>query len=240
MSLKNVYLVVDGTTAQFLRSRRQSEVIDFTVSCIRGIAGEVVNDVVAWMDRAHAVPSVVQLPGAFSSGRIAEFLSENCGCDHGWSMSNSAVMVKTGQTTFGGSFAVCLVTNKTPQGQPTPVTPQAQTASASAPKQKQEAPWAPPSQNWRLYLDLCALAGIIIPFGNILGPMVLWLAKKDTESLVKTHGPDAMNFHVSWTIWTLVTCGIGVVVYFVFWIIRVIKFSNGEDYKAPLTLSLIK
>lgn len=98
----------------------------------------------------------------------------------------------------------------------------------------------PPTQNWRLYLDLCALAGIIIPFGNILGPMVLWLAKKDTVEAVKIHGPDAMNFHISWSIWTLVTCGIGSVVYLVFWIIRLIKFSNGEDYKAPLMLSLIK
>jgi uncharacterized Tic20 family protein len=99
----------------------------------------------------------------------------------------------------------------------------------------------PPTQNWRLYLELCALACIIFPAGgNILGPMVLWLAKKDTVEAVKIHGPDAMNFHISWSIWTLVTCGIGSVVYLVFWIIRLIKFSNGEDYKAPLTLSLIK
>jgi uncharacterized Tic20 family protein len=98
----------------------------------------------------------------------------------------------------------------------------------------------PPAQNWRLYIDLCALAGIIIPFGNILGPMVLWLAKKDTETVVKTHGPDAMNFHISWTIWTLVTCGLGGLVYLVFWIIRLIKFANLEDYKAPLTLTILK
>ena len=100
---------------------------------------------------------------------------------------------------------------------------------------------APPTQNWRLYLDLCALAGIIFPpGGNILGPMVLWLAKKDTVEAVKTYGPDAMNFHISWSIWTVVTCGVGSLPYLAFWIIRLIKFSNNEDYKAPLTLSLIK
>ena len=99
---------------------------------------------------------------------------------------------------------------------------------------------APPSQNWRLYLELCSLAGIIIPLGNILGPLVLWLAKKDTESLVKLHGPDALNFHISWSIWTVVTCGLGGLVYLVFWIVRMIKFANGEDYKAPLTLAIIK
>ncbi|MCF7676174.1 MAG: DUF4870 domain-containing protein [Akkermansiaceae bacterium] len=99
---------------------------------------------------------------------------------------------------------------------------------------------APSAQNWRLYLELAALAGIIIPIGNIFGPLILWLAKKDTEPEVNAHGPDAMNFHISWTIWTLVSCGLGGLVYLVFWIIRIIKFSNGEDYKAPLTLSLIK
>lgn len=99
---------------------------------------------------------------------------------------------------------------------------------------------AAPTQNWRLYLELAALVGIIIPLGNILGPLILWLAKKDTESAVKTYGPDALNFHISWSIWTLVTCGLGGLVYLVFWVIRIIKFGGNEEYKAPLTLSLIK
>jgi uncharacterized Tic20 family protein len=97
----------------------------------------------------------------------------------------------------------------------------------------------PPAQNWRLYLDLCALAGMIIPFGNILGPLILWLAKKDTEPAVKTYGPDALNFHISWTLWSVVTCGVGALVYLVFYIVRLIKFGNGEEYQAPLTLKLI-
>lgn len=99
----------------------------------------------------------------------------------------------------------------------------------------------PPAQNWRLYLELCALAVFVVPFaGNILGPMVLWLAKRDTEEAVRMHGPDAMNFHISWTIWSIVSCGLGFLVYLAFWIIRLVKFSNGEDYKAPLTLTIIK
>jgi uncharacterized Tic20 family protein len=98
----------------------------------------------------------------------------------------------------------------------------------------------PPAQNWRLYLELCALAVMIFPvFGNILGPLILWLAKKDTEPAVKAYGPDALNFHISWTIWGTVTCGIGFLVYLVFYIVRLIKFANGEDYQAPLTLKLI-
>lgn len=100
---------------------------------------------------------------------------------------------------------------------------------------------APPAQNWRLFLELAALAGIVVPLiGNVLGPLILWMVKKDSEPAVKAHGPDAVNFHLSWIIWTLITCSFGGIVYLVFWIIRVIKFANNEDYKAPLTLNLVK
>lgn len=97
-----------------------------------------------------------------------------------------------------------------------------------------------PQQNWRLYLELASLAGLILPFGNILGPLILWMVKKDQEADVKLHGPASLNFHISWTIWSLVTCGLGGLVYLVFWIIRLVKVSKGEDYVAPLTLTIIK
>jgi uncharacterized Tic20 family protein len=37
-----------------------------------------------------------------------------------------------------------------------------------------------------------------------------------------------------------VTCGLGGLIYLVFWIIRLIKFANLEDYKSPLTLTILK
>lgn len=97
-----------------------------------------------------------------------------------------------------------------------------------------------PKQNWRLYLELASLSGLFIPLGNILGPLILWMVKKDQEPEVMQHGPASLNFHISWTIWSLVTCGLGGLVYLVFWIIRLVKISGGQDYVAPLTLTLIK
>ena len=95
-------------------------------------------------------------------------------------------------------------------------------------------------QNWKMYLELASLAGLIIPVGNILGPLILWIMKKDQEEEVNTAGPAVLNFHISWTIWSIVTCGLGGIVYLVFWIIRLVKICNGQDYTAPLTLTLIK
>ena len=91
-----------------------------------------------------------------------------------------------------------------------------------------------------MYMELASLAGLLIPAGNVLGPLILWMMKKDQEEEVKLCGPAILNFHISWTIWTIVTCGFGVIPYLVFWIIRLVKISNGQDYVAPLTLTLIK
>lgn len=101
-------------------------------------------------------------------------------------------------------------------------------------------PPAAPKQNWKLFLELSSLAGLIIPLGNILGPLILWLVKKDQDQDVQASGPAVLNFHISWTIWSIVTCGLGALVYLVFWVIRLVKVSNGQDYTAPFTLTLIK
>ncbi|MFH1745780.1 MAG: DUF533 domain-containing protein [Planctomycetota bacterium] len=110
--LKNVYLVLDDRCSNFVRGLPQTEVLSFAVSCIRGSAPESVQDVMRWMERVRAVPSVVQMPGAFETRRVAVFLAELAGDDHGWSLTSSEVLVKQGSTTFGGGFAIALVSDK--------------------------------------------------------------------------------------------------------------------------------
>jgi uncharacterized Tic20 family protein len=52
-------------------------------------------------------------------------------------------------------------------------------------------------QNWAMFCHLAALSGFIIPLGNILGPLILWLIKKDTMPLVDQHGKEALNFQIT-------------------------------------------
>lgn len=40
----------------------------------------------------------------------------------------------------------------------------------------------------------------VIPFANIIAPLVLWLAKRDDE-LVNQHGKEAVNFQISMTLY---------------------------------------
>src|SRR5687768_9744196 len=55
-------------------------------------------------------------------------------------------------------------------------------------------------QNWAMICHLAALSGFVIPLGNVLGPLVVWLIKKDTMPLVDKHGKEALNFQITVTI----------------------------------------
>src|SRR5688572_3569670 len=42
----------------------------------------------------------------------------------------------------------------------------------------------PEARQWGMFAHLSSLAGLVIPFGNFLGPLVVWLMKKDTMPFV--------------------------------------------------------
>ncbi len=108
-------------------------------------------------------------------------------------------------------------------------------------------------QQWAMICHLSALAGFVIPFGNIIGPLVVWLIKKDTMPLVDQHGKEALNFQITVMIavfvcillmfvvigiFLIVVVGLGALV---LTIVAAVKVANGElDYKYPFTLRLIK
>jgi uncharacterized protein len=60
-------------------------------------------------------------------------------------------------------------------------------------------------RNWGMFCHLAALAVFvpIIPFGNIVGPLVIWLWKRHEIPGVNEHGKAALNFHLSITIYLL-------------------------------------
>jgi uncharacterized Tic20 family protein len=117
-----------------------------------------------------------------------------------------------------------------------------------------QAPQAPKEeQNWAMACHLVALSGFIVPFGNILGPLIVWLIKKDTMPLVDQHGKEALNFQITVTLAVIVSfllvfvligflllivVGIGALV---LTIMAAVKVSNGElNYRYPFALRLIK
>lgn len=134
--------------------------------------------------------------------------------------------------------------SENPQDTP-PVTPQ--TTPQTTPQYSKD------EQQWAMICHLSALAGFVIPFGNVIGPLVVWLIKKDTMPLVDQHGKEALNFQITVGIAALVSMLLMLVLIGIFLLIAVglgaliltimaaVKVSNGElDYKYPWTLRLIK
>jgi len=110
----------------------------------------------------------------------------------------------------------------------------------------------PQEKTMAMLCHLLALAGLVIPFGNILGPLIVWLMKKDTSELVNDQGKESLNFQISFTIYgfvaailSLIVIGIPIAIALVvFWAVMVImasiKANEGQRYRYPLNLRLIK
>ena len=112
-----------------------------------------------------------------------------------------------------------------------------------------------PSQDertWGMLAHLSAFAGFIVPLGFVIGPLVVWLIKRDQSAFVADQGKEALNFNIS-VLMALAVCGalvfifIGIllgVALFIFWlavtIIAGIKASEGIRYRYPFALRLVK
>lgn len=106
-------------------------------------------------------------------------------------------------------------------------------------------------RQWAMFAHLAALAGFIIPLGNVIGPLIVWLVKKDTMPFVDDQGKESLNFQITVLIAAIVA-GILIVVLIgflllpligllalVFTIIGAIKANEGTNYRYPFTLRLI-
>jgi hypothetical protein len=106
---------------------------------------------------------------------------------------------------------------------------------------------------------LSALAGLIIPFGSLLGPLLVWQIKKNQIPAVELHGKASLNFQLTVAILTVIAGLLAFALSFVcigFILIPVvavlpiagmvlaviagIKANNGEDYRYPYVWELIK
>jgi uncharacterized Tic20 family protein len=129
------------------------------------------------------------------------------------------------------------------QGQPAePAPPPAPAAGGGGKDDRQMA----------MLCHLAALAGCVIPFGNIIGPLIVWLMKKDQSPLVDQAGKKSLNFQITATIAMLILVPfcfilIGIplmmilgLAVLIFTIIAAVKTNAGEDYKYPFSIKFLK
>lgn len=107
-------------------------------------------------------------------------------------------------------------------------------------------------RNWLLITHLSALAGNIVPFGQIIGPLVCWQSKKEEYPEVVAHGKAALNFQLSMLLYIIlciplifVVIGIPLLIAVAIYqlvgtIIGGVKASQGELYRYPLSIRFIR
>ncbi len=147
-----------------------------------------------------------------------------------------------------------------PENASSPEIPSASATPSSAPSDP-PAPVTPPpgnitEQQWIVFLNISALAGLVLPsLGHIIGPLVIWLVKKPESTAIDAAGREVLNFQISWTIWMIVSVAVAVIgscivvpiilpfavgiAWLVFVILGTLKASNGEPYKFPLTIKML-
>jgi uncharacterized Tic20 family protein len=112
-------------------------------------------------------------------------------------------------------------------------------------------------RTWALLGHLSAFTAFISGIGCVLGPLVIWLIKRDSLPFAADQSREALNFNITvlliaiglWII-TFITFGIGLLLtvplglaLFVYWIvftiIAAVNANNGIRYRYPMTLRLV-
>src|SRR5439155_2466182 len=60
-------------------------------------------------------------------------------------------------------------------------------------------------RTWNVLCHATALAGFFVPWaGHILGPLIVWLAKRNDSPEIDEHGKESLNFQISMLIYNVI------------------------------------
>lgn len=116
----------------------------------------------------------------------------------------------------------------------------------------------PDERTWATFLHIGGIVAfaVIGPFAPLV-PLVMWLMKREASGYLDDHGREALNFSISVLIWsvlftlfTIVTLGLGVllvipasivgVILVIIWTAKgAIAANRGEFYRYPMCFRLI-
>jgi uncharacterized Tic20 family protein len=115
------------------------------------------------------------------------------------------------------------------------------------------------ARTWNMWCHLSVLSAFVIPFGNLLGPFLIWQIKKHEIPSVEAHAKAALNFQLTVLIALIVGLAVGFILAFVcvgyalfpvvaaialcgiiLPIIAGVRANEGVDYKYPYTIEFMK
>ena len=117
------------------------------------------------------------------------------------------------------------------------------------------APASSTSSQVRTWCVLChasALLGLFFHFfGHLLGPLIVWLIKRDLSPEIDANGKESLNFQISMLIYEIIAgilciIFIGIPILIALWILNTVfviiasfKTSEGKFYRYPFTIRFL-
>jgi len=105
---------------------------------------------------------------------------------------------------------------------------------------------------WGMLCHLSAFAGYIIPFGNIIGPLVIWLIKRDEYPFVNDQGKESLNFQISIAIYAVISLILAFIIIGFFLLLAIgilnlvmiivasVKANEGVLFRYPLSMKFFQ
>ncbi|MDX1707857.1 MAG: DUF4870 domain-containing protein [Desulfobacterales bacterium] len=105
--------------------------------------------------------------------------------------------------------------------------------------------------NWAMWAHVSTFLSMLVPLGNLIGPIVVWQLKKNESEFVTDQAKEALNFQISMMIYMMISVVLILVVIGIFLLIGLVLFSlimvivagvkanDGEYYRYPMCLRLI-
>ena len=111
-------------------------------------------------------------------------------------------------------------------------------------------------RTWAMLAHLSGFAMYLTGIGHILGPLIVWLLKRDGSPFIDDQGKEALNFNITYSIYVIIAviCAITIIglvvaipmffvlpiLHIVFMIVAGIKANEGVAFRYPATIRFIK
>ena len=107
-------------------------------------------------------------------------------------------------------------------------------------------------RTWGSLAHLSALCGMVLPFGSLLAPLIIWRTRGQRTPFVGDQALEALNFNISVALAFLACLAlawllIGILMIFalvIYWIVMTVmataKAGEGQAYRYPIALRLVR
>jgi len=112
-----------------------------------------------------------------------------------------------------------------------------------------------PTQNdrtWGMLAHLSSLSGFLLPFGNLIGPLIIWQVKKNQSAFASESAREALNFNIT-VLLIAAVCSMLIFVLIgflilvslgLYWVVLTViagvRASEGTAFHYPFTLRIVK